>query len=179
MLGRRGAHRAARVRAVRPGARARSRPQAGPLLRTARAVGTLDALASLAEVAHAARLRPPRGGRRLRARDRGRPPPGAGGARGAPFTPNDMSARSGGRQIMILTGPNMSGKSVFMRQVGAARAHGPDGRASSPPARPGSGWWTASSRAWARRTTWRAGRARSWWRWWRRPASCTTPPRAA
>ena len=38
-------------------------------------------------------------------------------AGGAPFTPNDVALDRAGRQIMILTGPNMSGKSVFMRQV--------------------------------------------------------------
>ncbi|HSL51253.1 MAG TPA: hypothetical protein VK878_19420, partial [Candidatus Deferrimicrobiaceae bacterium] len=38
-------------------------------------------------------------------------------AGGAPFTPNDVALDPAGCQIMILTGPNMSGKSVFMRQV--------------------------------------------------------------
>ena len=38
-------------------------------------------------------------------------------AAGTPFTPNDVSLDPASGQIMILTGPNMSGKSVFMRQV--------------------------------------------------------------
>ena len=35
----------------------------------------------------------------------------------APFTPNDVSLDPAACQIVILTGPNMSGKSVFMRQT--------------------------------------------------------------
>jgi DNA mismatch repair protein MutS len=35
----------------------------------------------------------------------------------ASFTPNDLRLDPAGCQIMILTGPNMSGKSVFMRQA--------------------------------------------------------------
>ena len=89
---------------------------AGPLLRTARAVGSLDALASLAEVA------PQRGYVRPQVDDGftleivdGRHPVLEAG--GTPFTPNDVILDPAGCQIMILTGPNMSGKSVFMRQV--------------------------------------------------------------
>jgi DNA mismatch repair protein MutS len=89
---------------------------AASLLRTARAVGSLDALASLAEVAHQ------RGYVRPQVDDAfalvivdGRHPVLEAG--GAPFTPNDVTLDPAGCQIMILTGPNMSGKSVFMRQV--------------------------------------------------------------
>ena len=88
----------------------------GPLLRTARAVGSLDALASLAEVAHQ------RGYVRPQVDDgfaleivNGRHPVLEVG--GASFTPNDVALDPAGCQVMILTGPNMSGKSVFMRQV--------------------------------------------------------------
>jgi DNA mismatch repair protein MutS len=89
---------------------------AGPLLRTARAVGSLDALASLAEVAHQRGYVRPQvdDGFTLEIVDGRHPVLEAGGT---PFTPNDVILDPAGCQIMILTGPNMSGKSVFMRQV--------------------------------------------------------------
>ena len=89
---------------------------AGPLLRTARAVGSLDALASLAEVAHQRGYVRPEvdEGFALEIVDGRHPVLEAGGT---PFTPNDVLLDPAGCQIMILTGPNMSGKSVFMRQV--------------------------------------------------------------
>ena len=96
--------------------RAEVAAQAGPLLRTARAVGSLDALASLAEVAHQRGYVRPEvdEGFALEIVD-GRHP--VLEAAGTPFTPNDVSLDPARCQIMILTGPNMSGKSVFMRQV--------------------------------------------------------------
>jgi DNA mismatch repair protein MutS len=89
---------------------------AGPLLRTARAVGTIDALASLAAVGHErGYVRPEvNDGFALEIVDGRHPVLEAGGS---PFTPNDASLDPAGCQIVILTGPNMSGKSVFMRQV--------------------------------------------------------------
>jgi DNA mismatch repair protein MutS len=89
---------------------------AGPLLRTARAVGSLDALAALAEVAHQRGYVRPQvdDGFTLEIVDGRHPVLEAGGT---PFTPNDVILDPAGCQIMILTGPNMSGKSVFMRQV--------------------------------------------------------------
>ncbi|MGH7317254.1 MAG: DNA mismatch repair protein MutS, partial [Candidatus Rokuibacteriota bacterium] len=91
--------------------------EAAPLLRTARAVGGLDALASLAEVAHGRGYVRPEvdDGFALEIVDGRHPVLEAGG--GSPFTPNDVALDPAGCQIMILTGPNMSGKSVFMRQV--------------------------------------------------------------
>ena len=94
---RRGAHRPARVRALRAGARPRSRPRPAPLLRTARAVGTLDALVSLADVAHERGHVRPEVDAGLGARDRGRAAPGAGGGRRRRFTPNDVAPRPGRR----------------------------------------------------------------------------------
>jgi DNA mismatch repair protein MutS len=90
--------------------------QAAPLLRTARAVGTVDALASLATVGHErGYVRPDvDDGFGLEIVDGRHPVLDAGGA---PFTPNDVALDPADCQIMILTGPNMSGKSVFMRQV--------------------------------------------------------------
>jgi len=96
--------------------RAQVAAQAAPLLRTARAVGTLDALASLATVAHERGYVRPEvdDGFALEIVDGRHPVLDAGGS---PFTPNDAALDPAGCQIMILTGPNMSGKSVFMRQV--------------------------------------------------------------
>jgi DNA mismatch repair protein MutS len=96
--------------------RARVAAEAAPLLRTARAVGTLDALVSLATVAHERGYVRPEvdDGLALEIVDGRHPVLDAGGS---PFTPNDTALDPASCQIMILTGPNMSGKSVFMRQV--------------------------------------------------------------
>jgi DNA mismatch repair protein MutS len=96
--------------------RAEVAAEAGPLLRTARAVGTIDALASLAAVAHERGYARPEvdDGLAIEIVD-GRHP--VLEADGGAFTPNEAVLDPSGCQIMILTGPNMSGKSVFMRQV--------------------------------------------------------------
>jgi DNA mismatch repair protein MutS len=90
--------------------------RAADLLLTARAVGTIDALAALAQVARERdHVRPEvDDGLALEIAD-GRHPVLEAGA--APFTPNDVSLDPAACQIVILTGPNMSGKSVFMRQT--------------------------------------------------------------
>jgi DNA mismatch repair protein MutS len=85
------------------------------LLQTARAIAELDALAGLAESAFANDyVRPElvdddvvdiRGGRH--------PVVESGGAL---FVPNDLELGEG-RRLMILTGPNMSGKSTYLRQT--------------------------------------------------------------
>ncbi len=94
---------------------------AAAIREAARAVGQLDALQSLAEVARRdgwvrpevhddARLEI-RGGRHpvverlLRARG------------GDDFVPNDADLDPEGARILLLTGPNMSGKSTYLRQV--------------------------------------------------------------
>jgi DNA mismatch repair protein MutS len=96
--------------------RAEVAAQAAPLLRTARAMGTVDALASLAAVGHdRGYVRPEvTDGFTLEIVDGRHPVLDVGGT---PFTPNDVALDPADCQIMILTGPNMSGKSVFMRQV--------------------------------------------------------------
>ena len=92
--------------------------EADRLLRTAHAVATLDVLASLAHVA----------------RERGyvRPAVDDGGAidiqegrhpvlelrtEGARFVPNDLRLVSGEVECLVITGPNMAGKSTYMRQA--------------------------------------------------------------
>jgi DNA mismatch repair protein MutS len=91
--------------------------EAPALLRTARAVGALDALVALADVAHErGHVRPEIDGGRVLDIVEGRHPVlEVGGDR--PFTPNDLRLDPDAEQVIILTGPNMSGKSVFMRQA--------------------------------------------------------------
>ena len=91
--------------------------EAPALGRTARAVGALDALASLADVAHErGHVRPEiDGGRVLDITDGRHPVLEAVGD--GPFTPNDLHLDPDAEQVIILTGPNMSGKSVYMRQA--------------------------------------------------------------
>ncbi|HEU4371619.1 MAG TPA: DNA mismatch repair protein MutS [Methylomirabilota bacterium] len=97
--------------------RGRVAARAPELLATARALATLDVAAALAEVAHA--------------RGHVRPVVEAGGAleivegrhpvlearSGLPVTPNDLLL-DGTARVIILTGPNMAGKSVYLRQTG-------------------------------------------------------------
>ncbi|MFQ5896716.1 MAG: DNA mismatch repair protein MutS [Candidatus Methylomirabilia bacterium] len=91
--------------------------EAAALLQSARAVGTLDLLAALAEVAHLrGHVRPEVNPRRgLRIVDGRHPVLEAVGDR--PFIPNDLELDGESAQIAVLTGPNMSGKSTFMRQA--------------------------------------------------------------
>ena len=84
----------------------------------AQALGTLDALAAFAEVAERHRyVRPamtPAGGP-LTVRE-GRHPVVEQASREA-FVPNDAALDPEREQIVILTGPNMGGKSTYLRQV--------------------------------------------------------------
>ena len=96
---------------------------------------------------------------------------------GERFVPNDLTFEAGER-IRILTGPNMCGKIHLPAPGGADRADGADGQLRAGSRRRGSGWWTASSPASARRTRSTPGSPPSWWRWSRPPTSCTTPRRA-
>jgi DNA mismatch repair protein MutS len=97
--------------------RGRVAAEADTLLRTARALGTLDALAALAEQAHTRGWVRPTvdDGPALEITDGRHPVLDA--VAGSTFTPNDVSLDPHGTQVVILTGPNMSGKSVFMRQT--------------------------------------------------------------
>lgn len=92
--------------------------QAAPLLATAQALGELDALAALASAADANGWRRPHVslGTRLEILAGRHPlvesalPPGS-------FVPNDVVLDADRDQIVILTGPNMAGKSTYLRQV--------------------------------------------------------------
>jgi len=99
--------------------------RAPALLKTARALARLDVAAALAEVA--------RGNNYVRpelAEDQGleivagrhpvveqtRPDGATELAQATPFTPNDLTFDDAGR-LLIVTGPNMAGKSVYLRQA--------------------------------------------------------------
>ncbi|HEY6420208.1 MAG TPA: DNA mismatch repair protein MutS, partial [Candidatus Binataceae bacterium] len=88
------------------------------ILETARAVGEFDALASMAKVARRRGYVRPRinAGLRIRIRD-GRHPVLEAGMRPGEFVPNDLDADPDTRQLLLITGPNMAGKSTYLRQV--------------------------------------------------------------
>ncbi|MFH1018952.1 MAG: DNA mismatch repair protein MutS, partial [Pseudomonadota bacterium] len=89
------------------------------LQRLAGALADLDMLCSLARVAARYRYCRPRmhEGTSIRIKA-GRHPVVERFMEGDPFVPNDTDLDCEERQIVILTGPNMSGKSTIMRQVG-------------------------------------------------------------
>jgi len=97
--------------------RRRVAARAPELLATARALARLDTLAALAEVAHArGHVRPVVDRSDVLAIVEGRHPV-LEARSGAPVTPNDLALDAEAR-IVILTGPNMAGKSVYLRQTG-------------------------------------------------------------
>ncbi len=91
---------------------------ASRLRRTARTLAALDALASLAEAAAEGGYARPRveDSGRLRILD-GRHPVVERLLREERFVPNDCLMDPEERRILILTGPNMGGKSTYLRQV--------------------------------------------------------------
>ena len=97
--------------------RARVAAEAPRVLDTARAVATLDVLAALADAAAAGNLTKPHvhDGDEFVARD-ARHPIVEHYLDGA-FVPNDVDLDGTTRQLVILTGPNMGGKSTYLRQT--------------------------------------------------------------
>jgi DNA mismatch repair protein MutS len=96
--------------------RRRVADRAVELLATARALARLDVLSALAEVAHArGHVRPLVDADGVLTIVEGRHPV-LEARLGSPVTPNDLALDPGAR-IVILTGPNMSGKSVYLRQT--------------------------------------------------------------
>jgi DNA mismatch repair protein MutS len=85
---------------------------------TARAVAALDALSGLAETARVCGYRRPEicGEGILEIRE-GRHPVLDAAPTGERFVPNDTSLDAEGRRFAIITGPNMAGKSTYLRQV--------------------------------------------------------------
>ena len=85
---------------------------------TARALATLDVLLALADLAHERRyVRPQVDGSRVLRIEGGRHPVIEAMALAEPFVPNDVHLDPESDQLYIITGPNMAGKSTFMRQV--------------------------------------------------------------
>ena len=91
--------------------------EAPRLLETARVLATLDVLAALAETAAAANFTKPlvHDGDEFQATDARHPIVERHLA--AAFVPNDVSLDAATAQLVILTGPNMGGKSTYLRQV--------------------------------------------------------------
>lgn len=89
-----------------------------PLLETARAIGVVDVLHSLAKVALAAGYVRPimHEGRGLHI-TQGRHPVIETLPLGEAFIPNDTHLDGENKRLWIITGPNMAGKSTFLRQV--------------------------------------------------------------
>jgi DNA mismatch repair protein MutS len=88
------------------------------LLRTARAVATLDVLAALAHVARErGYVRPTVDDGGVIDIQEGRHPVLELRTDGARFVPNDLRLASGEVECLVITGPNMAGKSTYMRQV--------------------------------------------------------------
>jgi DNA mismatch repair protein MutS len=88
------------------------------LLVTAAAAGELDALTALAEAAEDLRWTRPEVGADLSLEIvGGRHPLVEAAIPAGAFVPNDLSLDPDGAQVLILTGPNMAGKSTFLRQA--------------------------------------------------------------
>jgi DNA mismatch repair protein MutS len=88
------------------------------VLDTARAVAGIDVLAGLAETATACNYTKPHvhDGDEISATDVRHPV--VERLAGGTFVPNDIQLNSTTHQLVILTGPNMGGKSTYLRQVG-------------------------------------------------------------
>jgi len=104
--------------ALLAGLRERIAAQAPRLLRTAAAIAGLDVYAGLAAVAVERDYTRPDldEGARIEIED-GRHPVVEVAQRDTPFVPNSITLDAAEEQIAILTGPNMSGKSCFLRQT--------------------------------------------------------------
>ena len=91
---------------------------AEPVLRTARAIANIDVFASLAEVASRyGYVRPVLDEGDTVQIKQGRHPVVERMLASGDFVANDTELSSGAEQLIILTGPNMAGKSTYIRQV--------------------------------------------------------------
>ncbi len=101
--------------------RARTAEQAEPLRALARALADVDVAASLAEVAHRfGYVRPELDDSVALDLREARHPVVEQLAEAGSFVPNDVALDAEGDRLMIITGPNMAGKSTAMRQVALA-----------------------------------------------------------
>jgi DNA mismatch repair protein MutS len=87
------------------------------IARTADALAALDVLAALAEVAHRRGWARPRLTREPALHIRAGRHPVVEATSGEPFVPNDTALDADDAQLVVLTGPNMGGKSTYLRQV--------------------------------------------------------------
>ena len=91
---------------------------AGPIMTVARAVSQVDAFASLAEVAERqGYVRPVLNEGDSISIVQGRHPVVERTIEAGKFVPNDIRISTRDEQVIMLTGPNMAGKSTFIRQV--------------------------------------------------------------
>jgi len=94
--------------------------RAGRLAATARGLAAVDVLASFAQRARHADYRRPRLVEGARLRLVGSRHPVVEALARSGFVPNDVDLDGERRQIVLLTGPNMGGKSTYLRQVALA-----------------------------------------------------------
>ncbi len=98
--------------------KAELRPAVSDILSTARAIGEVDTLASLSRAAVKERLTRPQITREEGISiTEGRHPMMARALKNEMFVPNDTRLSHKDAEIHIITGPNMAGKSTYMRQV--------------------------------------------------------------
>jgi DNA mismatch repair protein MutS len=97
---------------------------------------------------------------------------------GERFVPNDLALSAADRALLIVTGPNMAGKSTLLRQAALITIMAQMG-SFVPAAAARIGVADRSLPAWAQRTTSRPGGAPFWSRCKKSPGSCTLRPRAA
>ncbi|MDG5768122.1 DNA mismatch repair protein MutS [Balneolales bacterium ANBcel1] len=93
---------------------------AGPVQQNADALARIDCLQSLAEVAYRYNYVKPKvnGGSAITIRGGRHPVVERSLPRGEPFIPNDITLDTEKQQILMITGPNMAGKSIILRQTG-------------------------------------------------------------
>lgn len=92
--------------------------QGGRIAASAERIATIDVLLSFARIAHSADYcRPEINDGELISITEGRHPVVESLSLGERFVPNDLLLDTGENQLLIITGPNMAGKSTFMRQV--------------------------------------------------------------
>lgn len=100
--------------------KAEIRPEIPSMQKTARAIAALDSLASLARAAIKNRYTRPfftnQEAGRISIKD-GRHPMVENSLKKEIFVPNDTELNHRNQEILVITGPNMAGKSTYMRQV--------------------------------------------------------------